>query len=498
MEYVGGHSLKDLLAARREANGGQADPLPAAQAIAYMVEILPALGYLHDNGLLFCDFKVDNVIQTQHSLKLIDLGGVYRVDEPSSAVFGTAGYQAPEIARRGPSVSSDLFTVARTLAVLCLDFRGYQTTHRYTLPGPDTVPLWRRHDALYRLLLKATAPDPDDRFDSASELADQLVGVLREVVAEEEGHPVPAASRLFTPPLRAGVEHPDWRVLPRPQVSADDPGAGYLATITATRPQQQIAQLRAAPEQTLEVRLRLAAVLIDSGDIDGAEQLLASVADRDWRPNWYRALAHVAAGRAQQAREAFWAVYCELPGELAPKLGLGLACELAGAAAEAAGWYEIVARTDPSITSACLGLARSRAATGERAAALAAYAVVPDSSSGYLDAQTARIRLLVEATDASPRLGDVRAAATLLEELPIDEHTREQLSASLLEAALELTLAGRAAGAGRAILGRRMTERDLRFGLEATYRALARRAGTRAERVRLVDAANRMRPRTWT
>ncbi len=100
-----------------------------------MLEILPALGYLHQLGLLFCDFKIDNVIQTQHSLKLIDLGGVYRMDDPTSAVFGTVGYQAPEIAAAGPSIASDLFTVARTLAVLCFDFRGYQSTYRFTLPA---------------------------------------------------------------------------------------------------------------------------------------------------------------------------------------------------------------------------------------------------------------------------------------------------------------------------------------------------------------------------
>ncbi len=40
------------------------DPLPVAHAIAYIHEILPALGYLHRHGLLFCDFKPDNVIQT--------------------------------------------------------------------------------------------------------------------------------------------------------------------------------------------------------------------------------------------------------------------------------------------------------------------------------------------------------------------------------------------------------------------------------------------------
>ncbi len=64
MEYVNGTSLRGLLEDRRAANGDRPDPLPVDQAIAYMLEILPALGYLHERGLLFCDFKPDNVIQT--------------------------------------------------------------------------------------------------------------------------------------------------------------------------------------------------------------------------------------------------------------------------------------------------------------------------------------------------------------------------------------------------------------------------------------------------
>src|SRR4029079_7441663 len=104
--------LKTILTDRRAANGGVPDPLPGAQAGAYMLEILPALRHLHRTGLLFCDFKLDNVIQTQNSLKLIDLGGVYRIGDSSSPIYGTVGYQAPEIGADGPTVASDLFTVA--------------------------------------------------------------------------------------------------------------------------------------------------------------------------------------------------------------------------------------------------------------------------------------------------------------------------------------------------------------------------------------------------
>ena len=187
MEYVGGQSLGQILDARLQSNGGQPDPLAPEQAIAYVLEVLPALGHLHDLGLLFCDLKVDNIIQTRHAVKLIDLGGVYRLGDPEGALFGTVGYQAPEVSALGPSVPSDLFTVARTLAVLCFDFHDYQSDHRFTLPSQDAVALLQRYDSLYRFLLKATSPEPDDRFQSAEEMADQLFGVLVEVVADREG-----------------------------------------------------------------------------------------------------------------------------------------------------------------------------------------------------------------------------------------------------------------------------------------------------------------------
>jgi serine/threonine-protein kinase PknG len=505
MEYVGGQSLKQILTARRDGNGGEPDPLPPEQAIAYVLEILPALGYLHELGLLFCDFKVDNVIQTRHSLKLIDLGGVYRLDEPTSALFGTTGYQAPEIATLGPSIPSDLFTVARTLAVLCIDFRGYQSTYKYTLPPQESVPVLARYDSLYRFLLKGTASNPDDRFQSAEETADQLVGVLREIVADREGVPVSAPSKLFTAPMRAGLERPDSRILPRPQVSNDDPSAGYLATISAADSAELIAQLRAAPQRTVEVNLRLAAAMIDDGSLEEAEAELAEVEAGDpweWRVAWYRGVAALAGKHPDQARASFERVYYAVPGELAPKLALGLACEFervpGGDMAAAGRWYEIVARTDPSITSASFGLARSRLDAGDRAGALAAYERVPDASSGYLDAQTARIRCLSRDGEGDPALQELLAAGSALEALPVEGEQRERLAADLLESALRMTLSGRASDDGRMrLLGLPLVERDVRLALERSYRELARHAPSRAQRIALVDDANRVRPRTW-
>ncbi|WP_329037344.1 serine/threonine-protein kinase PknG [Streptomyces sp. NBC_00178] len=201
MEYVGGKALKEI-ANERRTPAGKRDPLPVEQACAYGIEALEALGHLHSRNLLYCDFKVDNAIQTEDQLKLIDMGAVRRMDDDESAIYGTVGYQAPEVAETGPSVASDLYTVARTLAVLTFDFQGYTNVFVDSLPDPDNIDVFRRYESFYRLLVRATDPDPARRFSSAGEMAEQLTGVLREVVALQTGRPRPALSTLFGTEVR--------------------------------------------------------------------------------------------------------------------------------------------------------------------------------------------------------------------------------------------------------------------------------------------------------
>ncbi|MGW7166671.1 tetratricopeptide repeat protein [Streptomyces sp. NPDC054884] len=201
MEYIGGKSLKEIANDRRTPQGKR-DPLPVEQACAYGIEALEALGHLHSRNLLYCDFKVDNAIQSQDELKLIDMGAVRRMDDDESAIYGTIGYQAPEVAEVGPSVASDLYTVGRTLAVLTFDFQGYTTVFADSLPDPDNIEVFRQYESFYRFLVRATDPDPDRRFASAQEMAEQLTGVLREVVSLQSGRARPALSTLFGPEVK--------------------------------------------------------------------------------------------------------------------------------------------------------------------------------------------------------------------------------------------------------------------------------------------------------
>ncbi|MFI9007695.1 tetratricopeptide repeat protein [Actinosynnema sp. NPDC053489] len=519
MEYVGGTSVKDMIKQLR-AGGTGTEALPVAQAIAYALEVLPALGYLHGVGLLYCDFKPDNVIQTEEQLKLIDLGAVRRVDDRRSPIYGTIGYQAPEIGTVGPSVASDLYTVGRALAVMsfAFDFRG---RFRESLPSPSEQPLLARHDSLHRFLLRATHRDPEQRFASAEEMAEQLTGVLREVLAQQDGVPRPGVSGQFTPERRAfGAEGAvDVRAaalgLPVPQVDTSDPAAGFLATAATTGdPDQVVAALRVAPVRTVEVWLQVVRALIEAGRVAEAVGELDALsspfdpedpgtpAPDDWRPGWYRGVAALVTGREDRARAAFEQVRDALPGEAAPKLAVAVCAEALGDRAAAAAGYEVVWRTDHSFVSAAFGLARVLVARGERDAAVRVLHSVPDTSVHHVAAQVAAVRAQLGAARERARggggaeaLAEVMAAGARLSGLELDVARRAGLTVELLGVALEVLPRGGAGPVG-VLLGCEVSESGLRLGLERGYRQLARLADTPEERIALVDRANAVRPRT--
>ena len=75
---------------------------------------------------------------TEEQLKLIDLGAVSRINS-FGYLYGTPGYQAPEIVRTGPTVATDIYTVGRTLAALTLNLRTRNGRYVDGLPEDDPV-----------------------------------------------------------------------------------------------------------------------------------------------------------------------------------------------------------------------------------------------------------------------------------------------------------------------------------------------------------------------
>ena len=497
MEYVGGTSLKQILKDRMRANNGKFDPLPVDQALAYILEILPAFSYLHDLGLIYCDFKPDNLIQVGDAVKLIDLGGVRRIDDQESAIYGTVGYQAPEVAQVGPTVASDIYTIGRTCVVLMTEFRGYQTKYVANLPPVDETPLFAAHDSLYRLLSKACAADPADRFASVDEFRVQLLGVLREVVAQKTPGTAltSAASVLFEAPAITS-EALEWHQLPALRVDTSDPQYAWLSNISVEDPEKRLDQLRDAPVATAEVRLAQAHAALELRRRDVVEQIVNEMLIEDpweWRAVWVAGLSALDAGDFASAQSSFNAVYGQVPGELAPKLALALACERGGQGVIAEGLYQTCASTDANyVAAAAFGMARIRAARGDVLGAVQALDLVPSTSRSYPEARRLRARQLYESGDGLPALA---RAMDSISGVRLDPREQSELTAQILERAIaEVDKNG---SKSEVKIGPYSADDEtLRDGLESTYRQLAGIETDQQRRYALVDKANAVR--RWT
>ncbi|GLY27791.1 serine/threonine-protein kinase [Kineosporia sp. NBRC 101731] len=505
MEYVAGQSLKDILKERMRTSGGAYSPFPVDQAIAYILEVLPAFQYLHDTGLIYCDFKPDNIVQAGDSIKLIDLGGVRRIDDMDSAIYGTVGYQAPEVPEVGPSVASDLYTLGRSLLSLAMEFRGNTSTYVTSLPSVADTLLFQRYDSLYRLLAKCCAPNPGDRFATADELRTQLLGVLREVVAADRHGERPAshstASLLFEPPVVEG-DRLQWDNLPRLRVDDTDPQAAWLASISVDDPPAKLDLLLNALNPSVEVRLATAYTAVEAGDLDTTDRVVGEILNEDpweWRAIWLAGLGALARGDATAAQAAFNAVYGQAPGELAPKLALAVACEEGGQPDIAESLYLTCLRTDANFTApAAFGLARIRSqrhsqGQGELEAAIAALDMVPTTSRSFVSARRQKAALLV---GSGAGLDALSAALDSVAAVRLDPRDRAQLRVDVLAAAL--TDVQQTGERSDVLLGGVPAQTpQLQDGLEGAYRELAGLTEKRDERVRLVDEANRVRRWTW-
>ncbi len=516
MEYVGGKTLKEI----RKERG----VLPVSEAIAYIHRVLGAFGYLHQLGLVYCDFKPDNIMLEGDDVKLIDLGGARRLDDLDGDIYGTVGYAAPE-AGAGPTIVSDLFTIGRTLAVLVTNISGFSSEYQYTLPSAAANSVFAQQESLYRFLLKATATNPDDRFQTAEEMAEQLLGVLREVVAQETNTPRPATSILFDGDRLSIAAtgnfspiEPSYLQLPNLLIDAKDPGFNLVLNASMTtnldRRIDQLTQVVEKLPRSIEAKLRLANSLIDRGVAESAgaytaaEKLLVEVAELDawdWRADWYRGRLLLAQKQPREAQAAFDRVYFDLPGELAPKLAFALSAEQTKNYAIASLMYELVARTDLNYPTAAFGLARCKLMQGHRTEAVDALQKVPATSNLYTRAKVEIARILVDrqlpvavnvTKHPQPSLAELKSATQTVESLTLEGIERYRLDRQILETALTLITSKAIVPEDKTIIaGQPLQEVKLRQGLEKVLRAIAYLA-TGSEKINLVDEANKIRPKT--
>ena len=470
MEYIGGTTLEAILT--KLQTGTPDEPgamMPVEQALGYLLDVMPALSYLHSLGLVYNDLKPENIMLTEDNIELIDMGAVSGIGD-FGYIYGTKGFQAPEIVRTGPTVATDVYTVGRTLAKLTVDLPN--SRYADTLPARDREPVFERYESFYRLVARATDLRPMQRFSSIDEMADQCKGVLHEILAEQTGIPRPRTSTLFT--------------VPRSTCGAD---LALQRTDVFVDGKTRQVRLNAA-----EVAHCLPAPLAESED--------------DWRDDWADGLAGLQADDPATALARFERVAAALPGEAAPKLAVAASAELLLDTPDppevdqlrplAERNYRTLWRTDTSMVNAAFGLARLLAGRDDRAGAIEVLDQVPLTSRHYGEAQlTAAVVMFEGRSGAEITEADLREAARRVGGLADTEPRVVQIRALVLGIALDWLESGARPADSEPIFGYPFDECGLRLGVEDALRELARHSPRRRHRYRLVDVANSIRPHSW-
>ncbi|MEU5247497.1 tetratricopeptide repeat protein [Streptomyces asoensis] len=458
--------------------------------LAHGVRVLQALDYLHARGLLHCDVKPLNIIRFREEgpagaldrVRLIDFGAVRSHTKDTGPVVAyTRAYAPPETdpEHLRPTPGFDLFGLGMTLREVCRS--------RWTDPATPGV------DSLRLLLDRATDPErPWWRFVSARQFAEQLSGVIRQVVAAAPTcRQVTRPSALFgsmPEPLHGGLG------AARPlahwvAARADESGLlDILAPFSSPEPGDVAAALPAplsdpddpgvtGPAGGALAESRLALRRRDA--VSAAERLTAAaLPDWHWLSDWYRGLVALADGRPERAAEVLNQVRRALPGELIPPLALGLCAELCGDGEVARAHYRMVFDTTPALGAGGFGLARVLLLAGERAKAVEVAEQLAEEFRYEREARVAAVRLRVVVLPGrarpAPTGEDVDRARAALPGLDVDEAAAASLRAEIQYAEFLRT-------------------RD-RLKLSDAVRALGPHAATEREYVALVDLANRLRP----
>jgi serine/threonine-protein kinase len=190
MEYLQGESLRALL----NRNG----PLPLPFAIDIARQALEGLAATHEAGIVHRDLKPDNLILVyeggeEPTVKIIDFGiSKYTPDRTadlttSGIVLGTARYMSPEQAEGRDDLDqrTDIYSLGVVLYhMLTGAFPHEGASHKETLahvlhqpPVPPAERCAGFPDGASRVILKALARDPADRYPGALEMADALAGL---------------------------------------------------------------------------------------------------------------------------------------------------------------------------------------------------------------------------------------------------------------------------------------------------------------------------------
>ncbi len=191
MEYVPGKTLKQVIRER--------GPLMNEEGIDIMKQLVSAIEEAHSRGIIHRDIKPQNVIvKSDGSIKMLDFGiatakGSLQLTQANN-VMGSVHYLAPELARgQQATVQSDIYALGIVMFEIFagdVPFKADQAVQIALMHLREPMPSLRAINpmvpqAVENIVLKAAAKNPEDRYNTAKEMLEDLSTCLSPERANE-------------------------------------------------------------------------------------------------------------------------------------------------------------------------------------------------------------------------------------------------------------------------------------------------------------------------
>jgi serine/threonine-protein kinase len=197
MEFVQGVDLEHLIE--------MGEPLSLQARLDIIIDVLTGLAFAHKRGIVHRDIKPANIrVGEDGRAKIMDFGVAHLASSSmtsTGSILGTPTYMAPEQITEGKtSPATDIFATGGVLFQILTRIKPFEAPTLQNLffkiitekPRPVTELVPGLPPALDRIVLKAMAKEPSDRYASALDMANDLTSVRSKL----SGPPYPASVSL--------------------------------------------------------------------------------------------------------------------------------------------------------------------------------------------------------------------------------------------------------------------------------------------------------------
>ena len=262
MEFIEGHDLKRLLRSKGRIR-------PIQDVVDLIAQVADALAYAHGNGLIHRDIKPENIMITARGQAILtDFGiaklltGGTRLTQ-TGGTLGTPAYMAPEQALGNQEIGppSDIYALTVVLYELLTGRTPFEADTPVasllkTISNPLPMP---QHlapdvgDAVQGVIIKGTAKQPGDRFDSMVSLREALLDAARRDLAAQSDRATIVNTPPRTPPetLRPRSRTLIWVVAAGGAAIALAAGAAYW--FTGSKPSENASVPTSQTTQPMDV-----------------------------------------------------------------------------------------------------------------------------------------------------------------------------------------------------------------------------------------------------